>query len=161
MAILRIRYKYGTVTALKQWPNQTYMSKKAGLQIKPRASLVRIFSWTQTSILLSNWILTNQQTSNWNLGSDACFENTSCYFKLVTLFFRNLFRVRVPHLLLIRSSHTRYHGCSISRNRLIFFYQTKIKTTCWQSSDQSDLLSENKTWRQRKFGRNYVWKCQK
>jgi hypothetical protein len=39
--------------------------------------------------------------SIWNLGSDA-FEYTSCYFKVVTLFVRNLFRVRLPYLLLIR-----------------------------------------------------------
>jgi hypothetical protein len=56
-----------------------------------------------TSILLSNWILTNQQTSIWNLGSDAYLEYTSCYFKVVTLFISNLFRVRLPYLLLIRS----------------------------------------------------------
>jgi hypothetical protein len=56
-----------------------------------------------TSILLSNWILTNQQTSILNLGSDAYFEYTSCYFKVVTLFTRNLFRVRLPYLLLISS----------------------------------------------------------
>jgi hypothetical protein len=55
-----------------------------------------------TSILLSNWILTNQQTSIWNLGSYAYFEYTSCYFKVVTLFMRNLFRVGLPYLLLIR-----------------------------------------------------------
>jgi hypothetical protein len=39
----------------------------------------------------------------WNLGSDVYFEYTSCYFKVVTLFKRNLFRVRLPYLLLIRS----------------------------------------------------------
>jgi hypothetical protein len=55
-----------------------------------------------TSILLSNWTSTNQQTSIWNLGSDAYFEYTSCYFKVVTLIVRNLFRVRLPYLLLIR-----------------------------------------------------------
>jgi hypothetical protein len=46
---------------------------------------------------------TNMQTSIWNLGSDACFKYTSCYFKVVTFFIRNLFRVRLPYLLLIRS----------------------------------------------------------
>jgi hypothetical protein len=29
-----------------------------------------------------NWIKTNQQKSIWNLGSDAYFEYTSCYFKV-------------------------------------------------------------------------------
>jgi hypothetical protein len=33
------------------------------------------------------------------LGSDAYFEYTSCYFKVVTLFIRNLYRVRLPYLL--------------------------------------------------------------
>jgi hypothetical protein len=46
-----------------------------------------------TSILLWNWILTNQQTSTWNLGKDEYFEYTSWYFKVVILFVRNLFRV--------------------------------------------------------------------
>jgi hypothetical protein len=31
------------------------------------------------------------------------FDYTSCYFKVVTLFVRNLFRVRLPYLLLTRS----------------------------------------------------------
>jgi hypothetical protein len=48
-------------------------------------------------------ILSNQQTSIWNLGSDAYFEYTSCYFRVVTLFIRNLFGVRLPYLLLIRN----------------------------------------------------------
>jgi hypothetical protein len=51
-----------------------------------------------TSILLSNWILTNQQTSIWNLWSDVYFEYTPCYFKVVTLFVRNFFRVRLLYL---------------------------------------------------------------
>jgi hypothetical protein len=53
-------------------------------------------------ILLSNWIKTNQLTSIWNLGSDAYFECTSCYFEVVTLFIKNLFWVRLPYLLIIR-----------------------------------------------------------
>jgi hypothetical protein len=55
-----------------------------------------------TPILLWNWILTNQQTSSWNPGSDAYFEYKSYYFKVGTLFIRNLFRARLPYLLLIR-----------------------------------------------------------
>jgi hypothetical protein len=46
----------------------------------------------------------SQQTPIWNLRSDAYFDYTSCYFKVVTLFIRNLFRDRLPHLLLIRGS---------------------------------------------------------
>jgi hypothetical protein len=61
-----------------------------------------------TSILISNWILNNQRTSIWNLGSDTYFEYTSCYFKIVTLFIGNLFRVRLPYLFLIRSFHVFY-----------------------------------------------------
>jgi hypothetical protein len=60
-----------------------------------------------TSILLSNRILTNQQTSILNLGRDAYFEYTSWYFKVVTLFIRNLFRVRLSYVLLIRSNYCR------------------------------------------------------
>jgi hypothetical protein len=41
-----------------------------------------------------------------NLGSYTYFQYTSCYFKVVTLFVRNLFRVRLPYLLLIRGIHT-------------------------------------------------------
>jgi hypothetical protein len=37
---------------------------------------------------------------NQSIGSDAYFEYTSCYFKVVTLFIRNLFRVRLPYLYL-------------------------------------------------------------
>jgi hypothetical protein len=51
-----------------------------------------------TSIFLSNWILTNQQTSIWNFRGDAYFEYTSCYFKVVIFFIRNLFWVRLPYL---------------------------------------------------------------
>jgi hypothetical protein len=40
---------------------------------------------------------------NLNLGSDAYFKNTSCYFKVVALFIRYSFRVRLQYLLLIRS----------------------------------------------------------
>jgi hypothetical protein len=40
------------------------------------------------------------------LGSDAHFEYTSCYFKVVTLFIRNLFRVRLPYLLLTKGLDT-------------------------------------------------------
>jgi hypothetical protein len=39
-----------------------------------------------TSILLSNWILTNQQTTICNLGSDAYFEYTSCNLKIYVLY---------------------------------------------------------------------------
>jgi hypothetical protein len=50
--MLRISNKYGSVTALKQWPNQTYMSQKAGLQINFSASLVKI-SYVNSSIKLN------------------------------------------------------------------------------------------------------------
>jgi hypothetical protein len=85
----RISNKYGSVTALKQWPNQTYTSSKAGLQIKSQTRhwseiILEIRHQFLTSILLSNWILTNQQTLIWNLGSDAYFDYTSCYFKVET-----------------------------------------------------------------------------
>jgi hypothetical protein len=55
--LLRISNKYGSVTALKHWldqtiwPNQTIVN---GLQIMPSASLVRNISWNQTSILYVN-----------------------------------------------------------------------------------------------------------
>jgi hypothetical protein len=78
MHFLRISNKFESVTALKQWPNQTYMSQKAELQIISSASLVGIFPSNRhqfhTSILLSNWILNKHPTSIWNLGSDAYFE---------------------------------------------------------------------------------------
>jgi hypothetical protein len=92
--------KYGSVTTLKQWPNQTYISWKSGLQIMSSASLVGNFSWNQTSIsyvYFSIKLNFNQQTSIWKLVSDAYFECTSCYCKVVTLFVRNLFRVRIGY----------------------------------------------------------------
>jgi hypothetical protein len=64
---LRINNKYGSVTALKQWPNQIYMSEKAGLQIKSNASLVRKFKYVSyinfigQFILLSNWIFDSKR----------------------------------------------------------------------------------------------------
>jgi hypothetical protein len=86
-------------------PNNYVLEGGASNQV---TSLVKIFlnirQQFHTSILLSNWILTSQQTSIWNLGSDAYFEYTSCNFKVVTLFIRNLFRVRLPYLLLLLPS---------------------------------------------------------
>jgi hypothetical protein len=101
---LRISNKYGSVTTLKQWPNQTYIlclrrrNFKSCLAQHWTEIFLEIRHQFRTSILLSNWILTNLQTSVWNLGSDAYFEYTSCYFKVVTLFIRNFFRVRPPYL---------------------------------------------------------------
>jgi hypothetical protein len=74
--------------------------------IKSSASSVRIVFLEirhqfHTSVLLSYWILTNQKRSIWNLERDAYFEYTSCYFKVMTLFLRNLFQVTLPYLLLI------------------------------------------------------------
>jgi hypothetical protein len=52
--------KFGSVTALKQWPNQTTMSEKAGLkELNP--SLIRFFLVNRQQFhtsILSNWILT-------------------------------------------------------------------------------------------------------
>jgi hypothetical protein len=102
IAILRISNEYISVTAMKQ-PNQTITSEKAGLPNKSSASMIRSFSWNQTSISYLNSSIKLILTSSiWNLGSDAYFEYTSCYFKVVTLFVRNSFRVRLPYLLLIR-----------------------------------------------------------
>jgi hypothetical protein len=111
---LRISNKYGSITALKQWPKQITVSWRQGA-----SSLAHHWSdffldirhQFQTSILLWDWILTNQQTSICNLGSDGYCEYTSCFFKVVTFFIRNLFRVRFPYLLLIPSIYP-YDICS-------------------------------------------------
>jgi hypothetical protein len=83
------------------------MSSKASFKSSPAHHWSQFFLEIRhqfcTSILISNWILINQQTSICNPGSDAYFEYTSCYFKVLPLFIRNLFRVRLPYLLLIRS----------------------------------------------------------
>jgi hypothetical protein len=77
-----------------------------------------------TSILLSNWILNNQQMSIWNLGSDAYCEYKSCYFKVVTLSIRNLVRVRLPYLLFIR--RLRYNSFTTCHVRSIHINYAKI-----------------------------------
>jgi hypothetical protein len=74
-----------------------------------------------TSVLLSNWIFTNQHMPIWNLGSNAFFEYTSCNFKVVTLFIRNLFRVRLQYLLLIRKLCLCYLGIKWENSADYFF----------------------------------------
>jgi hypothetical protein len=66
-----------------------------------------------TSILQSNWIIAHQQTSIWNLRIDVYFEYNSCYFKLVTLFIKNLFWVILPYLLFDRSLYLCFCVCSV------------------------------------------------
>jgi hypothetical protein len=99
---LRINNKYG------KDPTKQLRLRRRGFQSSPAHHwsefFLEITHQFHTTILLSNWILTNQQTSIWILGSDAYFEYTSCYFKIVTTFVRNLLRVRVSYLLLIRRS---------------------------------------------------------
>jgi hypothetical protein len=101
---LRISNKYGSITWNND-PTKQLRLRRRGFQPSPAHHWSEIFleirHQLHTSILLSNWILTNQQTSIWNLRSAAYFEYT-CYFKVVTLFVKKLFRVRLPYLLLIR-----------------------------------------------------------
>jgi hypothetical protein len=59
------------------------------------------FYWTHIFSQLSNVIKIIFLDTAFTLNT-AIY--TSCYFKVVTLFVRNLFRVRLPYLLLIRSS---------------------------------------------------------
>jgi hypothetical protein len=84
------------------WP------RRRGFKSSLAQHLVRIFSWKQTSIsyLNSSIKLNFNQTANVNLKrrSDAYFKYTLFYFKVVRLFIRNLFRVRHPYSLLIRSN---------------------------------------------------------
>jgi hypothetical protein len=108
---LRISNKYGSVEL--PWnndPTQQLRLGRRGFQSSLAHHWSELFLEIRlqfhTSILLSNWILTNHQTLIWNLGSDAYFEYMSCYVKEVTLFVRNLFRIRLPYLLLIRRSYT-------------------------------------------------------
>jgi hypothetical protein len=115
MAIrLRISNKYWSLTALKHDLTKQLRLRKwvfqSSLAHHCSESFHEIRHQFHTLILLSNWIWTNQQTSIWNLGSDAYFEYTSCYFKVVTNFVRNLFRVRLPYFLLLFVATRRFYS---------------------------------------------------
>jgi hypothetical protein len=96
---LRISNKYGSVTDLNNDPTKQLRLRRRGFQ--PSLAhhwsefFLEIRHQFHTSILLSNLILTNQQTSTWSLGSDACFEYTSCYFEVVTFFMRDLIHFHI------------------------------------------------------------------
>jgi hypothetical protein len=94
----------------------------------------------RTSILLLNWILTNQQTPLWNLRSDAYFEYTSCYFKVATFFARNLFRVRLPYLLLILSKHLTILKIIYDKCVDIPTKRTKLRYICCGSYHSHSLI---------------------
>jgi hypothetical protein len=53
--------------------------------------------------------------------SDKYFEYTSCNFKVVTLFIRNSFRVRLPYLLLIRRLMMMKDALCCKHNRALLF----------------------------------------
>jgi hypothetical protein len=129
---LRISNKYGSVTALKQCPNQTTIITKQQPAHHWSENFLEIRHQFHTSILLSNWILTKQQTLIWNLGSDACFEYTSCYFKVVTLFVRSLFRV---------DFHIYYLFVIINQMSLLKFFNTQPLRTKYLTAAKSKIIS--------------------
>jgi hypothetical protein len=93
--ILRISNKYWSVTATMTQPNNYVLEGEASNQVS--AMNRRQF---HTPILLLNWILTNQQT--WMKPRKRCVSWMYVMLFQSSVFIRNLFRVRLPYLLLIR-----------------------------------------------------------
>jgi hypothetical protein len=107
-------------------PTKHICLRRWGAPIMSSESLVRNFSWNQTSIsyVNSSIKLNFNQSANDNLKPWKRYVFWYVIlFKIVTFLIKNLFRVRLPYLLLIRSNVTHRNDIVIKlfTNKILFW----------------------------------------